>query len=143
MKVHKLIEKTLIGFDYGTRSIGVAVGQTITKTAQPLAAIHTSDQNKLLNKINELIELWRPDALVVGNPINIDGTEQKLTHLTKKFAARLTQQFNLPVHLMDERLTTLEAREDLFALGGYKSLTKSQVDSYSAKLILESWMRQG
>lgn len=77
--------------------------------------------------------------MVVGLPLNMDGTEQPLTARAKKFANRLQGRFGLPVELHDERLTTTEARSEIFARGGYKALKKGKIDSISACLILESW----
>ena len=82
---------------------------------------------------------WQPDLLVVGLPLNMDGTEQPLTQRARKFANRLHGRFNLPVELHDERLTTVEARAEIFSRGGYRALKKGKVDSISACLILESW----
>ena len=119
--------KTVLAFDFGTYSIGCAVGQSITGTAQGLPSFKAQDG----------IPNW--DLLVVGLPLNMDGTEQQLTQRAKKFANRLNGRFNLSVELQDERLTTVEAKSEIFARGGYKALKKDKVDSISACLILESW----
>ncbi|MGD9107767.1 MAG: Holliday junction resolvase RuvX [Gammaproteobacteria bacterium] len=134
---------TLLGFDFGTKSIGVAVGQTVTKSAKPLTAIKVKDDRPDWPKIIQLIDEWKPDALIVGLPLNMDGSEQAITQVVKKFADDLQRKFNLPVHLVDERLTTVEARAKLFEeQGGYRALRKPNIDAMAAQVILESWMQQ-
>ena len=131
--------KTVIAFDFGTKSIGCAVGQSITGTAQGLSAFKAQDGVPNWDLINKVLQQWQPDLLVVGLPLNMDGTEQELTLRAKKFANRLHGRFGLPVQLQDERLTTTEARAEIFQRGGYRALQKDKVDSISACLILESW----
>lgn len=131
--------QTIIAFDFGTSSIGCAVGQSITGTAQGLSSFKAQDGIPDWNEIGKLLAEWQPDLLVVGLPLNMDGTEQPLTQRARKFANRLNGRFNLPVELQDERLTTVEAKAEIFSRGGYKALKKDKVDSISACLILESW----
>ncbi len=130
----------LLGFDFGMKRIGVAVGQTITKTARPLDTLKAIDGKPALNNLKKIIQQWRPTALVVGIPLNMDGTEQKVTLAAREFAEFLRQQFNLPVHEMDERLSTKDARERIFAEGGFKALQNRQIDSVAAQLILQNWL---
>lgn len=130
---------TLLAFDFGTKSIGVAVGQQLTGTARPLAAIKAQDGIPDWNKIEALLKEWLPDRVVVGLPLNMDGTEQPLTARARKFANRLHGRFGVQVDLQDERLSTVEARADLFERGGFRALNKGSVDSLSAVIILESW----
>lgn len=131
--------KTVLAFDFGTYSIGCAVGQSITGTGQGLPAFKAQDGIPDWTQIEKVIQEWQPDVLVVGLPLNMDGTEQPLTQRAKKFANRLNGRFNLPVELQDERLTTVEAKAEIFSRGGYKALKKGKVDAISACLILESW----
>lgn len=133
------MSETVIAFDFGTNSIGCAVGQSITGTAQGLSAFKARDGIPKWEEIGKLLQEWKPDILVVGLPLNMDGTEQPLTQRARKFANRLNGRFNLPVELQDERLTTVEAKAEIFSRGGYKALKKDKVDSISACLILESW----
>lgn len=135
---HKL--ETLMGFDFGTKRIGVAVGQTITKTARALTTVKTKKDGVPWDEIKQLIKKWQPDALVVGIPLNMDGTEQPLTQLAKQFSVELTIHFHLPVYGIDERLSTKEARGKLFEEGGFKALQDGQVDSIAAQLILQNWL---
>ncbi|GAA0492354.1 Holliday junction resolvase RuvX [Tatumella punctata] len=132
--------KTLLGFDFGTKSIGVAVGQQLTGTARPLAAIKARDGVPDWNLLEKLLKEWQPDLVVVGLPLNMDGTEQPLTARARKFANRIHGRFGVAVELQDERLSTVEARAGLFETGGYRALTKGNVDSGSAVIIVESWL---
>lgn len=131
---------TLLGFDFGTKSIGVATGQMITATAQPLPAIKANDGIPNWNIVEQVINEWKPDLVVVGLPLNMDGSEQPITQRAKKFANRLNGRFGVKITLQDERLTTASAKEFIFSHGGYKALDKGKIDSVSAALILESWM---
>ena len=130
---------TIIAFDFGTNSIGSAVGQDITQTAQPLIAFRAKDGKPDWSAIERLLNEWQPDYLVVGLPLNMDGTEQPLTERARKFANRLHGRFGYQVKLHDERLSTVEAKSHLFEHGGYRALNKGRVDSNSAVIILESW----
>jgi putative Holliday junction resolvase len=130
-----------LGFDYGTKRIGTAVGQAITKTATPQKCILTQKGEPDWQAIASLIKLWEPSALVIGLPYNMDGSEQRTTTAARAFAQALQQRFQLPTHLVDERLTTKDVRQQLFEEGGYAKIQRADIDSLSAKLILEQWMR--
>lgn len=132
----------VLAFDFGTRSIGVAVGQAITGTANPLNALKAQDGIPNWTQIETLLNEWQPTLCVVGLPLNMDGTEQPMTVRARKFANRLHGRFGLRVELQDERLTTASAKEYLFARGGYKGLSKDAIDSASACLILEDYFHQ-
>ena len=127
--------ETVIGFDYGTSWIGVAVGQTLTRQARPLAALRFGDWNG----IGQVIDEWRPGQLVVGLPLNMKGERQDMSRHAEKFARRLEGRFNIPAALVDERLTTREAYTRAIESGSRKS--KREIDSLSAVLITESWLR--
>lgn len=133
---------TVLAFDFGTKSIGCAVGQSITGTAQALPAFKAQDGIPDWNAIEKCLTTWKPDVVVVGLPLNMDGTEQELTGRARKFANRLHGRFGVKVVLQDERLTTTEARAEIFSRGGYKALSKSKVDGIAACLILESWFEK-
>ena len=131
--------KILMAFDFGKKRIGMAIGQTVTQSARPLTTLSAKDGTPDWQTLDALMKKWRPDACVVGIPLNMDGTEQPLTHIARAFANALKDQYNLPVYEMDERLTTKDARERLFAEGGYKALQEGQVDQVAAQLILQNW----
>jgi putative holliday junction resolvase len=132
--------KTVIGFDFGSKYIGVAVGQMPPSLAQPLTSLIVKNGEFPWKEIERLLEIWAPDALVVGVPLNMDGTEQPITYLARDFLMELENRFQLPVFPVDERLTTVEARSRLFAVGGYKALKKKSIDSIAAQLIVEMWL---
>ncbi len=135
--------QSVLGFDYGTKSIGVAIGQSITGTARPLTALKAKDGIPNWDEIEKIIKEWQPDLIVVGLPMDVYGKElETITPRAKKFANRLKGRFNQNVELHDERLTTVEAKSSLFERGGYKALTKGQVDSQSAVIIVESWFEK-
>ena len=134
---------TLIAFDFGTKSIGAAVGQRITGTARPLAALKANDGNPDWTLIERLLREWQPEAVIVGLPLNMDGTEQPLTARARKFANKIHGRVGVKIILHDERLSTVEARAGLFEHGGYRALNKGRIDSASAVVILESFFEQG
>jgi len=138
--MNKSVHEILLGFDFGLKRIGVAVGQTVTETARPLVTLKASAGTPQWEVLSKLIKTWQPDALVVGIPLNMDGTEQPLSQSARQFAQQLHERFKLPVYEMDERLSTKDARERLFAQGGYKALQHGQVDSVAAQLILQNWL---
>ncbi|WP_114787442.1 Holliday junction resolvase RuvX [Vibrio tetraodonis] len=134
------MSKTIMAFDFGTKSIGSAIGQEVTGTASPLKAFKANDGIPNWNDIEKQIEEWQPNLLVVGLPTDLHGKDlESITQRARKFAKRLHGRFGLPVELHDERLSTTEARSDLFNRGGYKALSKGNVDCQSAVVILESW----
>lgn len=134
--------RTIIAFDFGTRSIGAAIGQEVTGTASALSAFKANEGSPNWELIGKLLKEWQPDLVIVGLPLNMDGTEQPVTAQARKFANRLHGRFGVQVELHDERLTTVEARSHLFDHGGYKALNKGKVDAASAVIILESWFEQ-
>ncbi|MFT5704747.1 MAG: putative Holliday junction resolvase [Shewanella sp.] len=131
--------QTVLGFDFGTKSIGIAIGQSLTGSANPLQSIKAVDGIPKWEEIGLLIEEWKPDLVVVGLPLNMDGSEQEMTQRAKKFANRINGRFGVKIATQDERLTTADAKARLFEMGGYKALTKGQVDAMSAVLIIESY----
>ncbi len=135
------IEGTVLGFDFGLRRIGVAVGQTITKTASPLKTLLANNGDPNWQEIIELIGKWQPMALVVGVPVHLDGSEQQITVAAKNFIEQLRKKSDITVFQAEERLTTKCAREEIFARGGYKALKKTAIDSIAACLILEEWLQ--
>lgn len=131
-----------LAFDYGSKKIGIAVGQALTKTASPLVKVQVKNKQPDWEKIKKLIQEWRPAGLIVGLPTNMDGTEQPITRLAREFSQQLAEKFSLPVFNIDERLTTKSVKTDVFAAGGYKALMNEDIDSLAAQIILESWLRQ-
>ena len=129
---------TLLGFDFGPRKIGIAVGQTVTCTASPLTTIRARNDKPDWQRIEAVIKEWQPEAAIVGLPYNMDDTEMDWAPQAKRFARQLTGRFGLNVHLVDERLTSRAAREML----GAKATSLEVVDAMAAKLILETWLSE-
>ncbi len=129
----------ILAFDFGLARIGVAVGQQITQTASPLNTLKAKDGSPNWLEVEKLIKEWQPKLLVVGEPFNMDNSDQDITLRARKFGNRLHGRFGLPIEMFDERLTSAAARDEIFESGGYKKLKKTQIDSVAAALILESW----
>ncbi len=134
--------RTILGFDFGRKNIGVAVGQDLTKTANELTVIKARDGIPNWDDIEKLIEQWQPNLFVVGLPLNMDGSKQEMTYAAKKFGNRLNAKFKLPVEWHDERLTTFEALDHLGIHDKMQSKHQGDVDRVSAQLILQSWLNQ-
>ena len=130
-----------LGFDFGLKRTGVAIGQTITSTASPVTTVVSKEKGQAnFLELDKLVTEWKPDALVVGIPLNMDGSEQPLTQAAKTFANSLKKRYHLPVYGVDERLSTIEAKEQLFEKGGYRKLKSNEIDHYAAVLILNTWL---
>lgn len=136
---------TALGFDFGTRRIGVAVGNTITGNARPLETIHhygTPDWAGIANLIGQ----WRPEILIVGMPLQKDGSQQEMTRHAREFMQVLTQRFDLPVESIDERFSSIEAQQRLRqqrANGTRKQRVRTgDTDAVAAQVILENWLAQ-
>jgi len=130
-----------LAFDFGTRYIGVAVGQDVTRTARPLTTLKQVNKIPDWHGIRKLITEWSPKAIIVGIPIHEHGPNQWITAAAKVFAERLALETSCVVHTIDERLSTVEARQALFEAGGYRSLAKEAIDAMAAKVILETWLQ--
>lgn len=133
-------ELTYLGFDYGTKRIGVAAGQTLTGTATALDQLTVEKGLPHKHAVQALIDDWRPNGLVIGLPLNMDDSISKSAERAKRFADWLEIEFKLPTHLVDERLSTREARERIEQPG--KKVTKAQLNSMAAQVILESYLQQ-
>lgn len=133
------LQRRILAFDFGTHRIGIAFGQELTGTAKPLPILPARDGIPDWLKLGKIIEQWQPDAFVVGVPLNMDGSEGPITPRARKFANRLHGRFHRPIHTMDERLSTIEAKEKLAAADNKNRIG---LDSMAATLILESWFRE-
>ena len=126
--------KTLLCFDYGSKRIGIAAGQTITGTATPLEIINSYNKQPDWEKIQQLVNDWQPSALIVGIPVHMDDTRQQMTEAAERFIRQLEGRFHLPVFGVDERLSTFEAKN--------RSGQETAVDSIAAQAILETWLTE-
>lgn len=132
---------TALCFDYGLRNIGVAYGQSLTGTAQPLEPLKAKDGTPNWDTIGQLLKEWKPSLLVVGLPYNMDGTESELSRRARKFGNRLHGRFGMQIELMDERLSSFSAKQDAKEQGHNGDYKKNPVDSFAAQIILEDWFR--
>lgn len=147
---------TFLGFDYSQNKIGVAVGQQLTGSANPLKTILAINKKENWSVIDDIIKQWRPCALVIGLPLTLDGESQEMTELSKNFGNQLQERYNLPIHFMDERLTSREASH-MLGYDGHtsprrqnrlgKKVKKHQqqghdIDKVAAQLILQSWLNE-
>ncbi|MGE5758293.1 MAG: Holliday junction resolvase RuvX [Sideroxydans sp.] len=130
---------TLLAFDFGTKRIGIAVGNTVSATARPLTTINDEKNDARFAAIAALIQEWQPAALVVGLPCNDDGTPHELTALCRRFANRLKGRFNLPTLLIDERYTSAAASSVLDEAGIHGRKQKPLLDQYAAQQILQAY----
>lgn len=130
---------TLLAFDFGEVRIGVAVGTTELCIPHPVETISFDDNERRFARIGELIAQWQPQRLVVGLPMHLDGAEHELSRLSRKFANRLNGRFNLPVDLVDERLSSVAATQALNETGLRGRKQKTALDQVAAMQILQSW----
>ncbi|MEO6066210.1 MAG: Holliday junction resolvase RuvX [Lysobacterales bacterium] len=133
---------TVLAFDFGTRRIGVAVGNSLTGSARPLATIANDSPASRLAAIAALVEEWRPDVLVVGIPVHADGTAHATTARATHFAQALGARFRVPVEYADERHTTQAAQSILDAAGAGGGKGRALRDQVAAQVILESWFSE-
>src|SRR5262245_56052658 len=130
---------TVLAFDFGTRRIGVAVGDFETRIAHPLASIIEAENRARFAAIGRLIAEWRPALFVVGVPAHADGAEHPVGRLARRFAQRLQGRFGIPAELVDERLTSYEAEGMLRASGARGARLKAGLDAVAAQRILDTY----
>lgn len=133
---------TLLAFDFGTKRIGIAVGNSISGTAQPLTTLHGEQNDHRFAAIAAIIREWQPSALVVGLPCNEDGSPHELTRLCRRFAQRLKNRFCLPTILVDERFTSAAASSQLSEAGIYGVRQKALLDQIAAQQILQAYFNE-
>lgn len=134
--------RNLLGFDYGEKTIGVAVGNTGTGQAHPLTEIGRVRGKPDWDAIAGLVQEWNPVALVVGLPLKMDGSDNPVTGAARKFGNRLRERYNLPIYMVDERLTTREARSDLIDAGVPVRRHKPVLDRLAARSILQTFLSE-
>jgi putative Holliday junction resolvase len=137
--ISRILTGTFLAFDFGTKRIGIAVGNSISNTARPLSTINDEKTDVRFSSIAVLLKEWQPVALVVGLPCNDDGTPHTMTALCRRFANRLKGRFNLPTILVDERYTSAAASSALDDEGIYGRKQKSLIDQYAAQQILQAY----
>ena len=126
----------ILAFDYGTKHIGIAVGQTITRTSSPLMILNVQQEGQdIWQTICALVEEWKPDKLLVGQPLNMDGTPSDMMKQVNKFYTKLQKETNIACELVDERLTSFEAKQLAEA-----DSQSNRIDDLAAKIFLDNWM---
>jgi putative Holliday junction resolvase len=130
----------ILGFDYGRKRIGVAVGQTLTQSATPLTQISVHDGEPDWQAIEKLIQEWKPYLLLVGLPFNMDGSAGPMVKVVKKFIAQLQERTHLPVESINEALSSREAKSRIADLQGNKRYSKEMLNSVAAQVIVETYL---
>jgi putative Holliday junction resolvase len=133
---------SIMAFDYGLRHIGVAVGNTSLGTAQALPVLLARDGVPDWGALGAVVSEWQPDLLVVGDPLNMDGSAGEIAERARRFARQLHGRLGLPVELVDERLSSVAAKEELRAQGHRGDYRKVPADSIAARLILQTWLAE-
>lgn len=130
--------RSVMAFDFGLRRIGVAVGNRVIGTSQPLAVLPARDGVPDWEALAALVSEWAPGLLLVGDPLNMDGSVSEFALRARRFSRRLQGRLNLPVELVDERLSSFEARQQRRQAGD----RGGPIDSYAAELILRTWLAE-
>jgi len=133
---------TVLAFDFGERRIGVAVGELQLGVAHPLDTIDAQANDVRFARIEALVNEWHPVLLLVGLPLALDGSEHAMTARARRFALRLQGRYGIETRLVDERLTSVEAEQQMRELGLDLRKARSKIDQVAAKLILESYFSQ-
>lgn len=133
---------TCLAFDYGTKSIGAAVGNSIINSAREIPPLKAIDGIPRWEHIEALLKEWQITMVIVGLPLNMDGSESDMSRRAKKFGNRIHGRFGVPVNFVDERLTSNEAKEEASRDGHKGDYHKNPVDSIAARLILQDWWNQ-
>lgn len=136
------LPQTVMGFDFGTQKMGMANGNSMTGTAQPLPLFPMRDGIPDWDKLEKIIAQWQPDLCIVGLPLNMDDSESELSQRARKFARRLKHRINKPVWMVDERLSTRDAREALQHYQQRGHAKRTSADSLAAVMLIESWFRE-
>jgi putative Holliday junction resolvase len=136
--------RTILAFDFGTKRIGVAVGQEITATARALVTLQNSQGKPDWEYISRLVAEWQPALLVVGMPTSMDGQPHPLEQTVKDFGDQLKQRYNLPVEWIDEKLSSIEAEEILAQsdMTRQRRQDKAEIDKLAAQIILQTWLNR-
>lgn len=132
--------RSVLAFDFGLVQIGVAVGNTLLRSTQPLAILRAREGIPDWQALEQVVRDWQPDLLLVGDPLNMDGSDSELCERARKFARRLHGRLGLPVTMVDERLTSFEAKQVSREQGHRGDYKRRPIDSQAAELVLQSWL---
>ena len=134
--------RTILAFDFGLRQIGVAVGNRLLGTTQPLSILRAREGIPDWAQVERLVAEWQPELLVIGEPLNMDGSPSELSTRAGKFARRLHGRTGLPYEMCDERLSSFEAKQESRERGHRGDYHRQPVDSLAAELILRTWLSE-
>ena len=132
----------ILAFDFGLKQIGVATGNAKLEIASENSVLKANDGNPNWHQVAELIAEWKPALVLIGLPLNMDGTESELSERSRKFARKLEGRFNIKYEMIDERLSSFEAKERSREEGHQGDYKKAPVDALAAKILIEQWFRQ-
>ena len=133
--------QSIMAFDFGTQKMGIAIGQSTIESTNPLPLFVMKDGIPDWNQLLKLVKEWQPNLFLVGLPLNMDDSESELSARARKFARRLRHQTNIETWMVDERLTTREAREELEYYQNKGRAKRLSADSFAAALLIQSWYR--
>lgn len=134
--------KAVMAFDYGLRNIGVAVGNVVLGTSQGIGVLKARDGKPDWREVEHYLTQWQPDLVVVGNPLNMDGSESEMSARAQKFSRQINGRFNIATDMMDERLSSQEAKSNARARGHRGDYNEAPIDADAAEIILRSWLNR-
>ena len=134
----------VISFDFGTKKIGVAVGQTETKTSSPLQIVFSKNNSVNWDEIESIVNEWKPNLILVGKPLNMDGTDSDIMKVVDNFSKKLAKLSGIECEYVDERLTSFEARQNFkeLMIENNKNIKKEIIDANAAKILIDNWFNQ-
>ena len=133
--------QTVMAFDFGTKNIGIAIGQEITNSSQTFYTVKANEGEPEWTQLDKVVFEWNPKLFIVGDTLNFDGSESDMKEKSDKFSNQIQKKYKIPVKLVDERLTTKEARERIKEEASMSFRSSADIHQVSAQIILESWFR--
>ncbi|MFL2705407.1 MAG: Holliday junction resolvase RuvX [Gammaproteobacteria bacterium] len=137
----KRASQIVMAFDFGTKNIGIAIGQEITGSSQTFYTVKANQGEPEWTQLDKVVFDWNPKLFIVGDPLNFDGSESDIKEKSDKFSYQIQKKYKIPVKLVDERLTTKEARERIKEGVDMSLRSSNDIHQVSAQIILESWFR--
>tara|TARA_B100001250_G_scaffold190458_1_gene163632 strand:- start:662 stop:1087 length:426 start_codon:yes stop_codon:yes gene_type:complete len=137
----KRASQIVMAFDFGTKNIGIAIGQEITGSSQTFYTVKANQGEPEWTQLDKVVFDWNPKLFIVGDPLNFDGSESDMKEKSDKFSYQIQKKYKIPVKLVDERLTTKEARERIKEGVDMSLRSSNDIHQISAQIILESWFR--
>lgn len=134
----------ILSFDFGTKKIGIAVGQTITKSSSPLTVLFNKENKVNWEEVGAIIDEWKPELLLIGKPLNMDGTDSDIMKVVDNFSKKLAKLSGIECEYVDERLTSFEARQNFkeLMIENNKNIKKEIIDANAAKILIDNWFNQ-